>query len=92
MRPIPLLPSGSVHGAGVDLHGRRRRVVEPALALLTYTGLALFLFADSWRDPAYPLFVQFFGPQRVNGLLQPRNVYVTDLYSLVVPSDRQHGP
>jgi len=53
MRPIPLLPSGSVHGAGVDLHGRRRRLVEPALALVTYTGLALFLFADTWRDPMH---------------------------------------
>jgi hypothetical protein len=34
---------------------------------------------------AYPLAFQFFGPQRVAGVLQPPNVYVTDLLGFVVP-------
>jgi hypothetical protein len=36
---------------------------------------------------AYPLWFQFFGPQRVSGVLQPPNVYVNDLLGFVVPSD-----
>jgi hypothetical protein len=36
---------------------------------------------------AYPLWFQFFGPQRVSGILQPPNVYVNDLLSFVVPPD-----
>ena len=34
---------------------------------------------------AYPLAFQFLGPQRVSGLLQPPDVYVTDLLGFVVP-------
>ncbi len=36
---------------------------------------------------AYPLGVQFLGPQRVGGLLQPRDTFVADLRSFVVPND-----
>jgi hypothetical protein len=36
---------------------------------------------------AYPLWFQFFGPQRVSGVLQPPGVYVNDLLGFVVPSD-----
>ncbi|MFI5283811.1 MAG: hypothetical protein ACHQ0J_11885 [Candidatus Dormibacterales bacterium] len=35
---------------------------------------------------AYPLGVQFLGPQRVSGNVQSPDVYVTDLLSLVVPN------
>lgn len=34
---------------------------------------------------AYPLAVQFFGPQRAAGQLQPPDVYVNDLLAFVVP-------
>ncbi len=61
-----------------------REHLRHALRPLAYSLVAFLVLAS------YPLFVQFFGPHRVHGLLQPRNVYVTDLYSLVVPSDRQH--
>jgi len=36
---------------------------------------------------AYPLWLQFLGPQRVSGVLQPPDVYVNDLLGFVVPSD-----
>jgi hypothetical protein len=35
---------------------------------------------------AVPLTVQFFGPRRISGELQPHNVYVTDLLGFAVPS------
>jgi hypothetical protein len=35
---------------------------------------------------AYPLFVQFFGPQRVYGDVQRPDVYVSDLLAFVVPN------
>jgi hypothetical protein len=38
---------------------------------------------------AYPLWVQFFGPNHISGVIQPRNVYVTDLLNFVVPTDFQ---
>ncbi|HLQ62496.1 MAG TPA: hypothetical protein VK131_11585 [Candidatus Acidoferrales bacterium] len=46
-----------------------------ALALVVFTVLA-----------GYPLWVQFFGHQRVFGHLQPQDVYVSDLLAFVVPS------
>ena len=33
----------------------------------------------------YPLIFQFFGPQRVSGLLQPQNTYVSDSLAFVIP-------
>lgn len=33
----------------------------------------------------YPLMFQFFGPQRVSGLLQPQNTYVSDSLAFVMP-------
>jgi hypothetical protein len=41
---------------------------------------------------AYPLWVQFFGPQRVAGNVQPPDVYVTDLLAFVVPSHQLLQP
>jgi hypothetical protein len=37
----------------------------------------------------FPLAVQFFGPQRVDGTLQPLNVYVSDLFNFIVPTRMQ---
>ena len=36
---------------------------------------------------AYPMWFQFFGPQRVSGILQPPGVYVNDLLGFAVPPD-----
>lgn len=38
---------------------------------------------------AFPLAVQFFGPQRLNGALQPSWVYANDLLNFVVPTPVQ---
>jgi hypothetical protein len=38
---------------------------------------------------ALPLAEQFLGPQRLHGVLQPQNFYVTDLFNFVVPSPLQ---
>ena len=35
---------------------------------------------------AFPLAVQFFGPQRVGGTLQPLNIYASDLVNFVLPT------
>ena len=50
-----------------------------ALRALAAAGASFALLAG------YPLAFQFFGPQRVSGLLQPPNVYVSDLLAFVVP-------
>jgi hypothetical protein len=56
------------------------RVPRAAAGLAVALGCFLVL-------AAYPLWFQFFGPQRVSGILQPPNVYVNDLLSFVVPPD-----
>src|SRR5262249_29477210 len=38
----------------------------------------------------YPLVFQFFGPQRVSGLMQPQNTYVSDALAFVVPPAVMH--
>ncbi|HZB97782.1 MAG TPA: hypothetical protein VE219_04210, partial [Candidatus Sulfotelmatobacter sp.] len=38
---------------------------------------------------AVPLGVQFLGPQRLSGAIQVRNIYVTDISSLITPSPLQ---
>jgi hypothetical protein len=38
---------------------------------------------------AFPLAVQFFGPQRVQGILQEQNLFVSDLLGFVVPTQLQ---
>jgi hypothetical protein len=49
---------------------------------LKAAGVALAVFIVL---AAYPLGVQFLGPQRVSGSLQPPDVYVSDLLAFVVP-------
>lgn len=41
---------------------------------------------------AYPLYVQFFGAQRLQGAVQVTNFYVTDLANLVVPNREYFTP
>lgn len=52
----------------------------PALAVATMTFLAL---------TAYPLAVQFFGPQRIDGQVQNPDTFSTDLLNLVLPTPYQ---
>jgi hypothetical protein len=63
-----------------------RRAVAALRSAMPALGIGAAVFAVL---AAYPLKVQFFGPQRVSGLLQPVDVYVTDLANLVVPSSLQ---
>jgi hypothetical protein len=64
-----------------DLHVRRaaRRLLR---ALAVAAPVALVLIAPL-------LWMQFLGPQRITGALQPQGVYVTDLANLVVPTQVQ---
>lgn len=39
---------------------------------------------------AVPLYFQFFGPHYIRGVIQPRNVYVSDLYNFVLPTGLQY--
>lgn len=62
-----------------EVRGRIRRVA-------TASGVAAMVTA---LLTAVPLWEQFFGPNHITGVIQPRNVYVTDLLNLVVPTDFQ---
>ena len=53
------------------------RHAVPALALAAAIFLAL---------GAYPLWTQFLGPQRPDRVLEPRNEYVSDLFSFLAPT------
>jgi hypothetical protein len=62
------------------LHPREIAARAPrALAAMAAAGVAFGILA------AYPLGFQFFGPQRVSGILQPPNTYVSDLLAFVAP-------
>jgi hypothetical protein len=39
---------------------------------------------------AIPLYIQFFGPYYIRGVIQPRNVYVSDLYNFILPTGLQY--
>jgi hypothetical protein len=71
-------------GAGVALLAllHPARAAAGARRLLPALGAAAVCFAVL---AGYPLVFQFLGPQRVSGLLQPPDVYVTDLAAFVVP-------
>ncbi|MDP9325470.1 MAG: hypothetical protein M3O87_02910, partial [Candidatus Dormibacteraeota bacterium] len=62
-----------------QVRARLGRVIR-ALAVAALVALPL---------AAYPLWVQFSGPNRITGVIQPRNFYVTDLLNFVVPTDFQ---
>lgn len=61
----------------------RASVAEKMPFAIKAVGAAVLSFAIL---AAYPLAVQFFGPQRVFGDVQTPNVYVTDLLGFVVPN------
>jgi hypothetical protein len=64
----------------------RRLPLEPgdqALPALLRGLLVLAVLA------AYPLAVQFLGPHRIHGSIQPRGVYVSDLLGFLLPTDAQ---
>jgi hypothetical protein len=63
-------------------------MVRPSLPYFAKaTGAAVAAFAVLG---AYPLWFQFFGPQRAGGSLQPPDVYVSDLLAFVVPPNLIH--
>jgi hypothetical protein len=62
-----------------QVRARAGRVVR-ALAVATAVALPI---------AAYPLWVQFFGPNAIHGVIQPRNLYVTDVLNFAVPTDFQ---
>ena len=64
-----------------------RDLVLPRLSNLA-CGLAVAL-GVAVPLSAIPLAYQFLGPNHLVGVIQPRNVYVTDLLNLVVPTDLQ---
>jgi hypothetical protein len=54
----------------------------PRMLRAALPGLAVFLVLA-----AFPLSVQFFGPQQLHGQVQPPDVFSTDLLNIVVPTD-----
>ena len=71
---------------GVAAGLNRNRIVSATQGALPALGIATIVFAVL---AAYPLGVQFLGQQRVTGLLQPTNVYVTDAANFAVPTAMQ---
>jgi hypothetical protein len=67
------------------LHRGEVRASVPYAAKATGAALAVFAVIA-----AYPLGLQFFGPQRAGGSLQPPDVYVSDLLAFAVPSNFIH--
>lgn len=68
---------------------RRDQVADKAPYALRAVGAALLV---GGALAAYPLAVQFFGPQRVFGDVQPPDVYVSDLLAFVVPAHQLLQP
>ena len=64
-----------------------------ALAHLPYVVRVMAVAAAAFTVlAAFPLWVQFFGPNQVHGLLRPLDQYSNDLMSPLVPSWMQRGP
>lgn len=64
---------------------RNRDAIMDAVRRLLWAalpGLAAFLLLG-----AFPLAVQFFGPQQIHGQVQPPAVFSTDLLNIVLPTD-----
>jgi hypothetical protein len=72
-----------VIAAAAVIH-RREAILDAARRLLraALPGLATFLVLG-----AFPLAVQFFGPQQIHGQVQPPAVFSMDLLNVVVPTD-----
>jgi len=67
------------------MHRDQARASVPYVAKATGVAFAVFAVLA-----AYPLWFQFFGPQRASGSLQPPDVYVSDLLAFFVPSNFIH--
>ena len=67
------------------MHRDQARASVPYVAKATGVAFAVFAVLAS-----YPLWFQFFGPQRASGSLQPPDVYVSDLLAFFVPSNFIH--
>ncbi len=71
----------------VLLYALNRQAVTPrAPHAFRALGIAVATFV---LLSAFPLAIQFFGPQQVQGTLQPRGVFVSDLLSFVTPTRLQ---
>jgi hypothetical protein len=70
-------------GAALVALLHRSSVAEKLPYVFKAVGAALPAFAIL---AIYPLFVQFSGPQRVFGNVQPQDVYVSDLLAFIVPN------
>ncbi|OBI77148.1 hypothetical protein [Mycobacterium asiaticum] len=62
------------------------RIRQSTARLATALGVATLTFLTL---TAYPLAVQFFGPQRINGQVQDPNIFSTDLLNLILPTPYQ---
>jgi hypothetical protein len=69
--------------ATIVIH-RRSAIRDGVVRLLRAALPALVSFAVLG---AFPLFVQFFGPQQLHGAVQPADVFSTDLLNIVLPTD-----
>jgi hypothetical protein len=67
----------------------RERIRDGLQRLLVAAGVALPVAIVL---TAYPLYVQFAGPQRLSGPIQPLNYYVTDVLNLFVPNTEYFTP
>jgi hypothetical protein len=69
--------------AAIVVH-RRAPIVESSVRLLWagVAGLVTFLVLGG-----FPLAVQFFGPQQIQGQVQPAEVFSMDLLNIVLPTD-----
>ncbi|HYM49242.1 MAG TPA: hypothetical protein VET65_01600 [Candidatus Limnocylindrales bacterium] len=65
--------------AGLHPEAVRLKAPHALRAFAVAAPLALLL-------SAYPLAVQFLGPQRVSGTLQPLNIYASDLLNFILPT------
>ena len=63
-------------------HAARSRV--PYIAKVIASAAATLAVITAW-----PLYVQFFGPERPIGVNHPKNTYVADLLSFVLPTQNQ---
>ncbi|HEV2035595.1 MAG TPA: hypothetical protein VGU71_15620 [Candidatus Dormibacteraeota bacterium] len=72
-----------VLGAAMVALFHRSSVAEKLPYVIKAATAALLCFAIL---AIYPLTVQFFGPQRVFGNVQPQDVYVSDLLAFIVPN------
>lgn len=68
----------------IALHPAALRAKAPyAVRALLAAGVTALVLS------AFPLAVQFLGPQRVSGTLQPLNIYASDLLNFVLPTRMQ---